>query len=376
MSPVPPPRDDAVPSLDQFTFYRGRVAESAVLAALGIGRGDEVAIQAFTCVAVPEGVIATGARPVYVDVLPNGFTMDPADLAKKLTPRTRAIVVQHTFGIPTDMEGITRVAQARGIHVIEDCAHAVGSTIGGRAVGSIGVASFYSFEASKPVFVGIGGGLQVNDPVLADKVRSGYGRFLEPPLALQAKVRAMYHAHRMAYRPSTYWTVRSLYRTVSKLGLVPGSYNAVATDAAPATDFGRRLGALQRQLLPAAKARLAGDIPHRRRVAAQYRARLEGAGLMHPVVPDGADVVFGRYPLLVDRKDELLARAPWYNVEVAGWYATPVHPLIGTGLEAVAYQPGSCPEAEAVTTRVVTLTTGPLVDERVIERTARLFAAL
>ncbi|HIE26284.1 TPA: hypothetical protein EYP66_03250, partial [Candidatus Poribacteria bacterium] len=88
----------------KLTFFRGRVALYAILKALNIGPGDEVATQAFTCVAVPEGIMASGARPVWVDIEVDGYNMDAEDLRRKLTLRTRAIIVQHTYGIPADMD--------------------------------------------------------------------------------------------------------------------------------------------------------------------------------------------------------------------------------------------------------------------------------
>ena len=87
--------------LAKFSYYRGRVAQAALLRALGIGQGDHVAIQAFTCLAVPEGVLATGAEPVYIDIEANGSTCQQNRRAR-LTPGTRAVIVQHTFGIPAD----------------------------------------------------------------------------------------------------------------------------------------------------------------------------------------------------------------------------------------------------------------------------------
>ena len=119
-------------------FLRGRIAMCAILKALGIGRGDEVIIQAFTCVAVPCPVLATGAKPVFADIDPATFNLDPASVEARITPRTRAIVVQHTFGIPADMDSILRIARARGIYVIEDCCHTVASSYRGARVGSLG----------------------------------------------------------------------------------------------------------------------------------------------------------------------------------------------------------------------------------------------
>lgn len=363
-----------MPQIDQFTFYRGRVAQAALLRALGVGPGDEVAIQAFTCVAVPEAVLSFGARALYIDVAPSRFTMDPDDLAAKLTPRTRAIVVQHTFGIPADWDAIVAVAADRGLPVIEDCAHAVGTSLHDRLVGSLGAASFYSFEASKPVFVGIGGSAQVNDPGLLPGMQHQYAQHSSPPVSAQAEILAMYLAHRIAYRPSNYWLIRSLFRRVAATGLIPGNYNVISASTPPADDFRRTLGAWQRWLLRGALRRLADDIPHRRWVASEYRSRIAGPGIRHPDLSPGADPVFGRYPLLVENKKDVLRRAPAMRVEVADWYATPVHPLSGESLKEVGYRAGSCPYAEALTSRVISLPTGSLVNEPLIERTARLLA--
>lgn len=93
-------------SAKDMLFFRGRVALFHVLKTLGVGSGDEVVLQAFTCVAVPEAVMATGARPVWVDLAENSVNLDPVDLACKLTPRTKAVIVQHTFGIPAELDAV------------------------------------------------------------------------------------------------------------------------------------------------------------------------------------------------------------------------------------------------------------------------------
>lgn len=363
------------PLTQTWTFYRGRVALAALLRALGIQRGDEVVIQAFTCIAVPEALMSIGARPIYIDTTPGAFTMDASRLQDTLTERTRAIVVQHTYGIPTDMPAVMEIANRRDIPVIEDCAHAMGSRVGGQATGEYGAAAFYSFEASKPLFAGIGGSARVNDPALAKRMDGLYPEYREPSITDQAKILGMYLAHRIAYRPSAFWTVRSLYRTMIKAGVIPPAYNKVSTDQAPARDFTKRLGKLQRDVLDGAVRRLEADIAHRERVAAAYRERITSSDVRHPSLPPDAHAVYGRYPLLTDRKEELLRLAPEQRVELAAWYSTPVHPLEGNALREVGYEPGSCPNAEALTKCVVSLPTGPLVGPREIDRAVALFAS-
>jgi dTDP-4-amino-4,6-dideoxygalactose transaminase len=301
--------------------------------------------------------------------------MDPDDLLAKLTPRTRAIIVQHSFGIPADLPRLAAIAERPGLPILEDCAHAIGSTIGGVAVGRLGVASFYSFEASKPVFAGIGGSALVNDPALADRIRELYAGYTAPSWFKQSQILAMYLAHRIAYRPSTFWRIRALFRRVVALGLIPGNYHTVTPGVQPVEEFRQALGGVQRWLVHREIAALDQRTAHRRRVAMAYRSGIIRDGIRHPEPVPGTEPVYGRYPLVIDRKQEVLALAPRFRVELADWYATPVHPLAGSALEAAGYRMGACPNAERLTAHVISLPTGPLVDDAQIERAVRFFAA-
>jgi hypothetical protein len=194
-----------------------------------------------------------------------------------------------------------------------------------------------------------------------------------PPTALtQVQLLALYIAGLVAYRPAAYWTVRSIYRTAVRLGLLRGNYNQVAVDAGPADDFIRRMGAVQRLVLARTLRRLARQTAHRRWVAESYRQAITAGAVRHPDIPSGAEPVFGRYPLLVPNRSDLMARARAEAVELADFYATPVHPLAGNDLARVGYELGSCPNAESVVQRVVSLPTASTVGKRAIQRAARL----
>ena len=134
-------------------YYRGRVAQAAILNALGIGQGDKVAIQAFSCLAVPEGVYATGAEPIYIDIEENGYNLCPDSLSERITPKTKAIIVQHTYGIPAQLDKIMAIAKDNGILIIEDCCHSLDGKYNSKQLGTFGVAAFYSFEWGKPIAV-------------------------------------------------------------------------------------------------------------------------------------------------------------------------------------------------------------------------------
>ena len=317
--------------------------------------------------------MSIGSRPVYVDVASRSFNMDPEDLASKIGSGTKAIVVQHSYGLPADILRIAEIARERGIPLIEDCAHTICSAVGRRLVGSFGEAAFYSYEAAKPLFVGIGGSAVINNPRLTDALAHEYPKYKEPNAFAQLEAATMVRAHRLAYRPSTYWTVRSLFRSLSALGVIRGNYNKLGNNARPAADFERRMGGLQRNQLHRELAGLVGQTAHRRRVAAEYRQRIQPNQVSHPVIPAGVDAVFSRYPMFVEDKRNVLEGARRARVELAGFYDSAVQPLQGAALSSVGYEPGSCPNAEWAAERIVSLPTGLLVGEKQIDRAVDFF---
>ncbi|MEK7588118.1 MAG: aminotransferase class I/II-fold pyridoxal phosphate-dependent enzyme, partial [Patescibacteria group bacterium] len=132
------------------SFNSARSALLGILKSFGIGTGDEVLVQAFTCVAVPNSVLWAGAKPVFVDIDAT-LNIDVRDAEKKITPKTKAIIVQHTFGIPANMNQLVVFAKKHGLYLIEDCAHSLGATYQGKKVGSFGDAAFFSFGRDKVV---------------------------------------------------------------------------------------------------------------------------------------------------------------------------------------------------------------------------------
>ena len=143
------------------------------LLAAGIGQGDEVITVPMTFMATAEAITYAGAKPVFVDVDPTTYTMDPAQLAAALTGRTKAIIPVHLFGQPADMEPILRFAEAHNLVVIEDAAQAHGALYRGRPAGSLGRAGCFSFYPGKNLgAMGEAGAVVTNDSKLAAKIRT------------------------------------------------------------------------------------------------------------------------------------------------------------------------------------------------------------
>lgn len=140
------------------------------LAALGIGPGDEVIVPDFTFPATANVVVQLGARPVLVDVDPRTYAMQPELLERHRTPRTRAIMPVHPFGLSADMDALRAEADARGIPIVEDAACALATTYRGTPVGTLGRAGCFSFHPRKSITTGEGGMIVTNDGDLADRI--------------------------------------------------------------------------------------------------------------------------------------------------------------------------------------------------------------
>lgn len=151
------------------TTTSGTTALHLALVALGISKGDEVIMPTFTMAATVFAVLYTGAKPVLVDVEPDTFNIDPAKIEKKITKRTKAILVVHLYGHPCEIDVISRIAKKHKLFLIEDAAEAHGAEYKGRKAGSFGDISAFSFYANKIVTTGEGGMLVTNNKRLAEQ---------------------------------------------------------------------------------------------------------------------------------------------------------------------------------------------------------------
>jgi perosamine synthetase len=142
------------------------------LRALGVGEGDEVILPSFTFIAAGNAVLYQRARPVFVDIDPNTLNLNPGRLESKITPRTRAIIVVHTFGHPADLAPILDIARKHGLPLIEDSCEAIGAQYRGRNVGGIGDLGVFGFYPNKPITTGEGGMVVTRDSHLADTMRT------------------------------------------------------------------------------------------------------------------------------------------------------------------------------------------------------------
>jgi perosamine synthetase len=253
----------------------GTVASEAILRCLGIGEGDEVITVSFTFNATVSVILQAGARPVFVDIRASDFTMDPEQVEAAITPRTKAIMPVHLYGLMADMAPLVDIARRHGLTIIEDAAQAHGATYRGKRAGQFGPTMF-SLYATKNLMTGEGGFVTTDDDALADRLR-------------------LYRNHGMRVR---YY------------------HDELGTNFKP-TDLAAALGLAQ---LP----RLDERTAQRGRNAARLTAGLDG--YLTPAVPDGRGHAWHQYTMrFPGERNAVVAGLTERGVGTLIYYPVPVH---------------------------------------------------
>ena len=209
-------------------FFKGRVALHAILMAAGIGPGDQVLLPGYTCVVVPNAINYTGAKPVYLDIEARNFNLDcdrlEEGIGRQWSPeRAKALIAQHTYGIPADMDRLMDFARKHNLLLIEDSCHAIGARWSDREVGSLGDAAFFSSQWSKPVTTGLGGWARINNLELAKAFSGIKERYTQPSMMVALVLEMQHLAFTALNRPRLYGSIQSIYRRLGQLGLALGS---------------------------------------------------------------------------------------------------------------------------------------------------------
>lgn len=352
-----------------FSFWKGRVAMYAILQALGVGEGDEVILPGYTCVMDVNPIMYLGAKAVYADIEPVTFNMRPDEIERLITPKTKVIVAQHTYGYPCDMDAIMDIATRRGLVVVEDCCLALGSTYKGRRCGTFGKAAYFSFQWNKPFTTGIGGMAVTDDAELADRIRAICERELVAP---PAKAAWMLAAQRLVYRlviyPRTTALVTNLFRWLTHKGIVVGSSSVAEFTPAMAGDFFMGMSSGQARAGLGQLRRIDKNLSHRRQMRAVYDDLLGQAGWPRPELPGNIDPVLVRYPIRVADKAKAVAEAPRDGIELGTWFECPLHPA-ETPMQLYGYEDGMCPVAEQAARETVNMPMHTRASKRVAERT-------
>ena len=284
----------------------GTSALHLALLAAGVGPGDEVITVPYTFVATVAAIEYAGAKPVFVDVEPDYWTMDPAQIERAITPKTKAIIPVHLYGQPADMDPILEIARRHGLKVIEDACQSHGSEYNGRRCGSMGDLGCFSFYPGKNLGAyGEGGAVVTNDPALAKQIR-----------LLRAWGEEVRYEHK--------------YRA-----------------------FNYRMDGVQGAVLGVKLRHLEAWTEARRARAAEYARQLAGTVAATPIERPGVRHVYHVYVVRLAQRDTWRARLADAGVQTGVHYPIPVH--LQPAYRDLGYAAGAFPVSERVAAEVLSL---------------------
>jgi perosamine synthetase len=368
-----------------FLFNRGREALSFFLKLLDLEEEDEVIVQAFTCVAVVAPVIWNNAKPVYVDIDPKTFNMDLSRLSEKISKRTRAIILQHTFGNIADVEKVRKIVeeenqkrdgvQNKKIVIIEDCAHLFPSLvkrIGAQSRGEVeniqldyyfdelGRYSdmlFFSFSQDKAISCTQGAMMIVKNKKLLNKAKESYLDIPEPSqkeaiynaryIKLWSIIKKQYFTKIIPFTNITLG--RILIVLFRSLGLIKKQAGSDIKSNGSVNI--QKLSEIQQILLLNQVKKVQEINKHREDIVNLYNAKLQ-----RPLRFDSNNKTLLRYPVVISNRGEIKKRLLEKKIIAGNWYSTPVHPL-DNNLASVKYHKSICPNAEKTGRNILNLPT-------------------
>ncbi|HEX8965049.1 MAG TPA: aminotransferase class I/II-fold pyridoxal phosphate-dependent enzyme [Patescibacteria group bacterium] len=346
------------------TFTNARSGLYAILSNLGIGKGDEVIVQAFTCVVVPNPILATGAKVIYVDVTKN-LSIDTKDLEKKISKKTKAIIVQHTFAMPAEIEKIIKIAKAYGIYVIEDVAHSIGAEYKNKKLGTFGIASIFSLGRDKAFSSVFGGVVITKDRNLAQKLKV---------FQRQKPYPKPFWIFQQLLHPLAFSIILPLYDTL-RLGkiilVILQKLHLLSFPVESAEKRGKFYPSSIRKY-PNALAVLAlhqlkkvASYNHKRKVITNQYLKITDE--LHMNTPAKKDEVLLRFPIFIEKPFAARQYFKQFSIYLGDWYANVIDPR-DTNFSAVGYVRGSCPQAEYLARRIVNLPTYPAMEDNDINK--------
>ena len=350
-----------------FSFNSGRSALMAILNSLNLQKGSEVLLQAFTCNAAANPIIWSGLKPVYVDCDERTFNIDTEDLKRKITPQSRAVMVQHTFGLPADMDEIMNICQQNNLILIEDCAHALGASYKGKNVGTFGKASFFSFSRDK-VISSVYGGMAVTDDLeLAQNIKNYQEKAGFP---------SFYWILQQLLHPVLMnWIILPSYKIFGKYLLILLQWFHVLSKAVHWREkrgmkpsyFPRRLPSALSFLVLNQLRKLERFNDHRKEVADFYFFSLKDGSFSLPLVLNDRENIFLRFTVKHPQAHQIIEKAWRENILIGDWYTTPIAPH-DTKLEKLQYISGSCPRAEKLSKETFNLPTHINITQKEVKR--------
>ncbi len=345
-----------------FLFNSGRSAFYTILKSLNYSLGDEIIVPGFTCNVLINPIISLGLRPVYVDIDENTLNVNLEDLKEKITSNTKAVVIQHTFGLPDNVLEISKICKENNIDLIEDCAHCLGAKIENKSVGSFSKASFFSFGRDKIASSVFGGVLMTNDDVLAEKIEQIYNKLPEcswfwikqqllHPILTEKLIKPLYGIGGFGKYPLI---------VLQKLHIISKGVSDKEKRGEFDINFVKKMPISLSLLALNQLEKLEESNNHRRKIAEIYYQELKGKAVLTSNNPGR---VFMRFPIIVEKEtDNILLSLRKQQIFLDdGWRKRNIVPP-DTDSSKLGYVKGTCPKAEYVAKHIINLPTSINID--------------
>lgn len=344
------------------SFGSGRMALYAILEALKIGKGDEVIIPAFTCVVVSNAIIYRGARPVYVDIEPRSFNINVDQIDSAITSRTRALYAQHTFGVPCAIDRIKALGSRYGLPVIEDCAHALGTNIGGKPAGSCAQVAFFSTDHSKIINTGVGGMAVTSDYGISKLLKKIQNRAPYLSTDISRKQLKTFLCEFIFFDPRLLWLGNSISILMRKFDGQFYFNDELMINKPTAYPYPCRLSTKQARIGISQLDSLNKNIKHRRSIAAWLENEI---GWYNIDAQKLNNYAWLRYSFMVKDRDAFEQRFR-HRFDLGVWFTNVVQGR-NKDFKAVKYSEGSCQVAERAAKHIVNFPTHPRIPIEIIK---------
>tara|TARA_Y100000385_G_scaffold261526_1_gene292338 strand:+ start:2970 stop:4106 length:1137 start_codon:yes stop_codon:yes gene_type:complete len=340
-----------------FTYWKGRVALYCALKAIGVGKGDEVILPAFTCVVVPNAILYLGANPVYVDIEKRSLCSSVSQIESKITANTKCIIIQNMLGLSYEVEEIINLSKLNNIYTIEDCTHGFGGKYNGSFNGTRADFSFYSTQWNKPFSTGIGGILYVKNESLIKSMELINNDLKKPSKKNVIVLKILIFARSYFLKNWSYWFFLKLYRFLSSNGIVVGSSSSSELE---------KIELPKDYLLSLSNVQAKKGLIELKNFNQKLKQRFKNGLIINEwmrmndkiFIPNNLlkNHSFLKYPIFVKNREKFLLIAEKNKIPIGDWFISPLHPLKG-GFSKWNLEISDYPNSTEISSKILNLST-------------------
>jgi dTDP-4-amino-4,6-dideoxygalactose transaminase len=333
------------PQGEIFFFHSARGALNFLLKQLNDSVRNEIITQTFSCLVIPNAIKFAYFKPVYVDI-DETYNLDIEDLKRKISERTKVIVIQNTFGIPAKIDEILKIAHQNKILIIENLTHSLGAKYKGKYLGNFGDFALLSFNRNKVISSIIGGALVVNNKNFLEKIKISYESL---PELSQKEIRKIIFTGKVLYQAKkNYNFLTKIYlKFLRKIGKISEMVSSIEKQGKEPKNYLFKFPEILFPLLLNQLKKLEKFNEHRKKIAKIYLEKFPLNFVGEPI--------FLRFPVLIENRDFILEKFKKENIYLGDWYQCVLAPC--SDLKIFGYEIGSCPQAEQKTKKIINLPT-------------------